>query len=354
MKKTIIYILVFAVLGVGIAMKLINNKKENQSKVDVVSTGDAKIPVKVFKVKSEVIDIDFSVNGKLAANQDLVVISEVNGKVLSLSVKEGDKVTKGQVLARVESVYSGLDEQIASDALAKLKNDQTRLTAALKSGGVTQAQVDEINLAVKNAEIQLNQARKRVADAVIKAPISGVINTRFVEIGSFVGSGSQLFNIVDISSLKLKVAANERQVIQLGVGHKVAIKIPVFQDENFTGKISFIAPKADNSLNYPIEIVLDNSSAKSKLKAGMYASASFEFGEQKPIIAIPRSSFLGGVNSGQIYVIEKEGFAKAKKIDAGAVFGDMVEVLGGLNEGDIVIISGQINLVDGSVIEVIE
>lgn len=354
MKKAIIYILVIAVLGVGIAMKLASNKKENQSKVDVVSTGNGKIPVKVFTVKKEAINIDFSVNGKLAANQDLVVVSEVNGKIISLSAKEGDRVTKGQVLARVESVYSGLDEQRANDALAKLKSDQARLTAALKSGGVTQSQVDEINLAVKNAENQLNQARKRVSDAVIKAPISGIINSRMVEVGSFVGAGSQLFNVVDISSLKLKVAANERQVIQLGVGYKVNIKIPVFQDENFTGKISFIAPKADNSLNYPIEIQLDNSGEKGKLKAGMYASATFEFGEQQPIIAIPRSCFVGGVNSGQIYVVEKSGIATAKKVEPGTVFGDQVEILAGLNEGDIVITTGQINLIDGSEIEIIK
>lgn len=354
MKKTIITILVVALSIGAIVWTLQNNKEENQKKVDIVSTGTGAVPVKVMSVKREVVNIDFGVNGKLAANQDLMLISEVNGRVLSIKVKEGDKVTQGQVLATVESTYSSLDFQAASDALAKLKVDQERLTKALKTGGVTQAQVDEINLAVRNAESQVAQARKRVSDATIKAPISGVINKKYIEVGSFAAAGTQLFNIVDVSSLKLNVTANERQVVQLGVGSKVDIVVPVFQDETFTGSISFIAPKADNSLNYPIEIKLDNTKTKNKLKAGMYASAEFKFGDQNPIIAIPRSAFVGSVNGGEVFVIEKEGFATLRKVSPGTIFGDLVEILGGLKEGETVITTGQINLIDGTEIEVLK
>ena len=168
MKKIIITVLVVAVAIGGIVWTLQSNKKENQSKIDIVSKGTGAVPVKVITVKREAINVDFAVNGKLAANQDLMLISEVNGRVLSIRVKEGDKVTQGQVLATVESTYSSLDYQAASDAVQKLKVDQQRLTSALKTGGVTQSQVDEINLAVKNAESQLAQAKKRLSDASIK------------------------------------------------------------------------------------------------------------------------------------------------------------------------------------------
>ncbi|MBC9813273.1 efflux RND transporter periplasmic adaptor subunit [Crocinitomicaceae bacterium CZZ-1] len=354
MKKIIITVLVVAAAIGGIVWTLQNNKKENQSKIDIVSKGTGAVPVKVMTVKREAINVDFAVNGKLAANQDLMLISEVNGRVLSIRVKEGDRVTQGQVLATVESTYSSLDYQAANDALQKLKVDQQRLTSALKTGGVTQSQVDEINLAVKNAESQLAQAKKRLSDASIKAPISGIINKKYIEVGSFAAAGTQLFNIVDVSSLKLNVTANERQVVQLGVGYKVDITVPVFQDETFTGAISFIAPKADNSLNYPIEIKLDNTKTKNKLKAGMYASAEFKFGDQTPIIAIPRTAFVGSVNSGEVFVIEKEGVATLRKVSPGAIFGESVEILGGLKEGETVITTGQINLINGTPIEVLK
>lgn len=354
MKKIIITVLVLVVSAGAIAWTLQKNKKENQEKVDIVSKGTGAVPVKVMTAKKEAVNLDFSVNGKLAANQDLMLISEVNGRILSIKVKEGDRVSQGQVLATVESTYSSLDHQAASDALQKLKVDQQRLTNALKTGGVTQAQVDEINLAVRNAESQLAQAKKRLSDATIKAPISGIINKKYIEIGSFVGAGTQLFNIVDVSSLKLNVTANERQVVQLAVGSKVDISVPVFQDEAFTGAVSFIAPKADNSLNYPVEIKLDNAKIKNKLKAGMYATAKFTFGEQTPIMTIPRSAFVGGVNSGEIFVIEKEGIATLRKVAPGTIFGEQVEVLDGLKEGETVITTGQINLIDGTPVEVLK
>jgi len=353
MKRIIIILCVAGITGFAIAYTLKENKDTNQAKVDVVSKGIGVVPVHVTQARVETINLDFAVNGKLAPNQDLILISEVNGRILSLKVKEGDRVVQGQVLAAVESTYSDLDLKTAQEALAKLKIDQERMQKSLKTGGVTQAQVDEINLAVKNTENQVAQAQKRVSDAAIKAPISGIINSRFIEVGSFVGAGSQLFNIVDVSTLKLKVTANERQAVQLELGAKVNVKVPVFQDETFTGSISFIAPKADNSLNYPVEIKLDNTKLN-KLKAGMYATADFHFDQPVPMLVIPRASFVDGVNSGKIYVIEKQGVATARKISIGAVMGEKVEVLEGLKEGDIVITTGQINLINGSLIEVVE
>lgn len=107
-------------------------------------------------------------------------------------------------------------------------------------------------------------------------------------------------------------------------------------------------------MNYPIEVTLDNNAAKNKIKAGMYATASFEFGDQNPIMTVPRSSFIGSVSSGKVYVIEKAGIATVRNVSPGTIFGDQVEILGGLKEGETVITTGLINLVDGTQIEVLK
>lgn len=86
----------------------------------------------------------------------------------------------------------------------------------------------------------------------------------------------------------------------------------------------------------------------------MYASAEFKFGDQTPIIAIPRTAFVGSVNSGEVFVIEKEGVATLRKVSPGAIFGESVEILGGLKEGETVITTGQINLINGTPIEVLK
>src|SRR5690606_6537757 len=256
----------------------------------------------------------------------------------------------GQVLALVDSEISNLDKQAAEEALQKIKTDYERYKSSFETGGVTRAQLDEIELQLRNAEIQVQQATRRVQDANIKSPINGIINRRDIEVGAYLSPGTDLFEIVDLSRLKLKVTANETQVVNLKVGDKVTIVSAVFPDQEFNGTINFIAAKADNTLNYPVEITVDNSGA-SELRAGMYATAQFKFPQEEPTILIPRGAFVGGVNSNQVYVLTADTTAAVRQVVAGRIFGEQVEILRGLEEGETVITSGQINLVDGAKVQ---
>src|SRR5205085_5160142 len=141
----------------------------------------------------------------------------------------------------------------------------------------------------------------------------------------------------------LAITVNEMQVANLKTGDKVNVKASVFPDKNYTGTISFIAPKADASLNFPVEIELA-SNPGNQLKAGMYGTAVFSFDNAAPVVIIPRSAFVGSVSTNQVFVVENGNIARLRKVIAGRVFGDKVEVLQGLKEGETIITSGQINL----------
>ncbi len=180
------------------------------------------------------------------------------------------------------------------------------------------------------------------------------MNKKLIEVGAYVAPGTQLFELVDISKLKLKVNVNENQVANIKIGDKVNIKSNVFPDDKFAGKISFIAAKADGSLNFPIEIDVTNN-VKSSLKAGMYGTAVFEFPKQAATILVPRTAFVGSVSSNQIFILDKaKNVAKIRKVVAGRILGDQVEIISGLTEGETVITSGQINLVDGTEVSIIK
>ncbi len=351
MKRTIITILVLAGFGGAIAYILTKNKKENQAKVDVVNAASGAVLVKVADVEVKSIDLDFVANGNFVPNQDLEFLSEVSGRITSILVKEGDRVGKGQILATVEDKYLTLDLQNATEQYQKLLTDKTRLENALKTGGVTQAQVDEITLAVKNAEIGIEQIKKRIGDVHIKAPIAGIINKKHIELGSYASPGTKLFDIVDVSSLKLNVNVNEKQVVQLKKGDKVDIKIPVFPDRTFSGQVSFISVKADNSLNFPIEIKL-NAAGAHEVKSGMYASANFNFAQTAPILVVPRTAFVGSVRNGQVYVVNDNNTVTLTQVMPGSIFGEYVEILNGITEGQRVVVAGQINLQNGAAIEI--
>ncbi|MFC3197021.1 efflux RND transporter periplasmic adaptor subunit [Parapedobacter deserti] len=350
MKRIIITIVVVVGVLALIGWVLTNNKKENEAKTAVVAESGGAIVVKAAEVRKEPIVLDFSTNGNFAANQDLTLLSEVSGRVTRILVNEGSRVSRGQVLALVDPEILSLDKQVAEDALQKLKTDYERYKSSFETGGVTKAQLDDIELQLRNAEIRLAQANRRVQDASIKAPINGIINRRDIEVGAYLSPGTELFEIVDLSRLKLNVRANESQVVNLKVGDQVTITSSVFPDKEFNGTVSFIAAKADNSLNYPVEITVDNS-RDTELKAGMYGTAHFRFPQQEPAILIPRSAFIGGVNSNRIYVLSKDTTAIPREVVAGRIFGEQVEILKGIEEGETVITSGQINLSEGAKVQ---
>ena len=355
MKKTITTIVVIVAALALIAFVLTKNKKENEAKTAIVAEKNAAVSVKIDTVKTEEVSLDFTSNGSFEPIQELTFSAEKSGKVVRVLVKEGDYVSVGQTLAIVRSDVINVNAQTANSSYQNAVADYNRYENAFKTGGVTKQQLDQAKLAMVNSKAQLTQANINVGDTRIKAPISGFINRRYIEPGSILAGApsTSLFDIVNVSKLKLKVNVNENQVASLKTGTPVNVTASVYPDKIFNGKITFIASKADESLNFPIEIEIANNSSND-LKAGMYGTASFSSQQQKQsLMVVPRNAFVGSVSSNQIFIIEN-GTAVLKTVTAGRILGDQVEILKGLTNGETVIVTGQINLQNGSKIEVIK
>jgi membrane fusion protein (multidrug efflux system) len=353
-KNLLIAVVVIGLL-VWAGMTLVNNKKKSEEETKIVAQVNDSIAVNVSKVEFQNINTDYVANGTFEPFQEMIFPSEVAGKVLRVMVDEGSYVRVGQTLAVIRGDSQSIDLTAAQAAYQNAVADNQRYENALKTGGVTQQQVDMSRLQLKNAKAQLDQAKIRVGDTNVRATINGVVNQRFIEPGSYVSPGAQMFEIVNVSTLKLRAEVDESQIIRYKVGDVIKVKASVYPDKEFTGKITFIAPKATASLNFPVEIQVSNS-AGNELKAGMYGTAIFSSKEDevkaKPVLVVSREAFVGGLNNSEVFVVEG-GKAKLKKVQAGRNFGDLVEVLGGLNDGETVVTSGQINLTDGATIKAI-
>ena len=269
--------------------------------------------------------------------------------------KEGDYVKVGQTLLTMRGDVINVNAQQAQAVYANAKSDYARYENAYKTGGVTKQQLDQAKLALTNAQSSLTQANINVGDTRVKAPISGFINKKYIEPGSILTGmpATALFDIVNVSKLKLVVTVNENQVASLKVGNTINVTASVYPDKTFSGKITFIAAKADESLNFPVEIEIANN-INNDLKAGMYGTANFASNQQKQhLMVVPRNAFVGSVSSNEIFVAEN-GVAKLKKVTAGRILGDQVEIINGLSDGEKVITTGQINLQDGNKVEIIK
>lgn len=353
MKKTIIYIIVAAVLiGLG-AYKIADNKKKQQLEVKEVARQVDKINVNVVTATRENINTDYTANGNFIPKQETNQSADISGRVVSVFVKEGSRVGAGQVLATIKRDAIEVDVTQAKNNLQNAIIDNQRYENAFKTGGVTKQQVDNSRLQLKNAQAALRAQGVRVNDTSVRAGISGTINKKMVEPGAVVAPGTALFEIVNINSLKLSVLVDESQVGRIQIGQEVSINVNVLPDEPFSGRISFIAPKSDASLNFPVEIEVANNG---KLKAGMYASALFKTNngaETQNMLTVPAEAFVNGVSSGQLFIVQN-GTAKMINVKTGKVYGDKVQIISGLNGGEQVITSGQINLENGSKINIVK
>ena len=353
MKKTLIYIVIAAVLVGLAAYKISSNKSKQEAEVAEVAKEVDKINVNVVTVQYESINTDYIANGTFLPKAETNLSSEISGKVVSVLVKEGSRVGAGQVVATIKRDAIDVDVSQAQNNLQNAIIDNQRYENAYKTGGVTKQQLDNSRLQLKNAQAAVRAQSVRISDTSIRAGISGTINKKMVEPGTVVSPGTPMFEIVNINSLKLSVLVDESQVGKIQLGQQVAINVNVLPEDSFSGRITFIAPKSDASLNFPVEIEVQN---RGNLKAGMYATAIFQTNngaETQNMLTVPATAFVNGVSSGQIFVAQN-GVAKLIKVTPGKVYGDKVQILNGLKNGDQVITSGQINLDNGSKINIIK
>lgn len=353
MKKIIIYAGVIAASLALIAWKLNANQRGNAERTAIVKESmSGAVPVTIDTVEHQSLNAGFKENGKFEAINQIELTSETSGRVKELYVKEGSVVKAGQSLARIDNEILSADRVAAQARLDQAKQNLQRYEQALQSGGVTQKQVDDARLQLETEQAHFVQARKNLSNAVVKAPVSGIINARFVEIGSYLAPGNKMFEIVDDKKLKLVLSVTEYQVVQIKTGDKVAVSASVYPEVSYEGVVTFVSAKGDASLNYPVEIEIRNIVGK-ELKAGMYGSAHFAGVGQSSALFIPRSAFQGGISSNKIFVNDG-GLARTRNVVAGRVYVSAVEIRQGLTPGDQVITSGQINLIDGTHIQVIQ
>lgn len=351
MKRAIITVIIIAAALGGIFVILNKNKAKNEAVTAEAAKTNAYVAVRIDTARLDNINLANSANGTFQPKQEVTVGAEASGRVVRVLVDEGSRVSAGQTLAVIEGDKLNVNVSNAQANYDNAQQNLQRFESAYKTGGVTQQQLDQARLQFETAKNNLKSSKLTAGDVTIKTSVAGIVNSRKIEPGTYVSPGTPAFEIVNVSTLKLRVNVDEKNVAALRVGQSVDITASVYTDKTYTGKITFIAPKSDGSLNFPVEIELPN--AGGELRAGMYGTATFGGSTSASTLVIPRSAFVGSVSDNRVFVA-KNGKAIETKVVSGRNFGDNIEVLSGLNAGDQVIISGQINLLDQTAIEIIK
>ncbi|MRR36448.1 efflux RND transporter periplasmic adaptor subunit [bacterium] len=304
--------------------------------------------------------------GSLNPDEEVVISSEVDGILKDIRVDEGSPAAKGTMLARIDDTDYRLGKENAEASLrqaeanlANLRVEHARKEALLKEELVTKQQFDDIStrlsIAVQDldrAKVALSLARQRLGKTAISSPIKGVVKEKKVAAGDFVRAGMPLLSIVGMDPLKLSFTVTEKDVGRLKTGQDVTFSVDTFPGREFYGKLTSIYPSLDErTRSLRAEALVENPGTE--LKPGFFAKVRVFTGASRQSVVIPLTSVLYEGTSIRVFLKDKDK-AKARFLKLGNKYGDMVEVLDGLQGGESLIVVGQNNLTEGVKINVVK
>lgn len=349
MKRVVTVSVIVVALIVLAAIKLKSNKKAVEEKIYIRDSTEA-ILVSTTSPQSHTFEKSLSFLGVFDALHQNNVASDGSGKLMKLLVEEGDFVRTGQTIAKLDDEMVQLQIQNVQLNIEQLKNDNARFSVLKKENAISNVEAEKVELGLKSAEVQLKQLQKQLRSTSIVAPFSGVVSKKMVDLGSMVMPGTPIVELTDISSLKLSVSVPERDILKFQKGQKVVANADVYSDVDFNGVISNIAVQADASHNFKVQSTVKNSTVN-RLMAGMYGSVSLSNSKSTTALSVPRKALVGSSKSPKVYVV-RNGKARLTSFNAGTSDGEFIEVVSGLNQGDQIVIKGQVNLQDNSNVKI--
>ncbi len=347
MKRRISIIAVAAILIMLTAFTLVQNKKHINAANKVVDRSLLPVAVSVSKVTYQPVENTLQLPAVLDPNKQADISASIPGKIKSLPIQPGSRVSTGQVVGSVDVLQHQLNKKEVVSALAKAGEDYQRNKELYEGNAGTAQSVKEARHAYETAQLQAEQMDYRISEGTIKSPISGIVTIKNYEAGEYINPGVAIATVVDIYTLKAIVLVNEKDVYGLKLNQPATVTTDVFPDKNFKGKVTFISPVGDENHNYRVELVVANSAAE--LKAGTYCKVTFDTQKKAAVLQVPKMALAEGTKNPYVYVVNNDKVA-VRKITTGRELGENIEVLNGLKEGDEVVVSGQINLTDGSTI----
>ena len=346
MKRIIIVIALVATLGLT-AWTLVNNKKEVEAKVYKPDTNQ-KVGVRTAVATLRNLSQETEFLGSFSPNREIEIRPQAGGQIISLPIQEGQTVGAGRLIAKLDDEQLRYQIEALHVTLEGYQNDLKRYEVLVKGDATPAINLERTQLSIRATQAQIKQLQKQVANTTVTTPFSGIITEKMVEKGSVVSVGSPIAKLTDISTLKLVVDVPEKAINQFHVGQPISVSTEVYPDVHFAGRVTLIAAQGDAAHNYPVEIAVQNS-GKNLLRAGMYGSIANTSKLKTQTLAVPRQAILGSAKEPQVYVVEN-GKAVLKSVQIGTTTNEYYEITKGLNAGDQVVTSGQINLQNGTLV----
>ncbi|MDR2911528.1 MAG: efflux RND transporter periplasmic adaptor subunit [Bacteroidales bacterium] len=312
------------------------NSNVEQSQTTTVQ--DSIVIVKVQTVNEQPVEQLTELTGNTEAYRINYIAPTIPGRIENILVEVGSRVRTGQLLVN-------MDRTNLVQAQLQLNNAEKelgRITELFKYGSATQQQLDQLTSQV---DILKETVRNLVENVDLHSPIDGIVTARSFDSKNIYGGTQPILTVMQIAPVKVLVNISEVYFPLVKTGMEVRVKLDVYPDRDFTGKINIIYPTIDQlSRTFSAEVTIANIDMA--IRPGMFARVELNFGTLNNVV-IPDLAIIkqSGTNTRYVYVIDN-GVANRREVQLGRLIGDRYEIISGIEPGMQVVVAGQSRLLD--------
>ncbi len=349
--------------------------REAESSTKPAAEAPVFLSVKAVKIEPAKLLHKVEITGTLVSSDAVDLKTEFPGKLVAITKEEGDYIRQGEVVAQldpanpklaVDQAEANLQTAVAALERGKVMEEHARIEDErarnlLQSGGITDRDLQAAQTALKDARAQvrlaeaqieqarqmLAQAKKRLEDCSIVAPISGEVERKFLNRGSYLDGGAILYRIVDNSRLELETNVPAAELSRLKRGQQVLFSVSSYPAEQFEGRVQSINP-AVVSQNRALLLQVTVPNPGGKLKAGMFARGAIVTGSSAEALMVPANAVWRRPNQAPFVYVVEQNQARKREVGIGIEQPEGIEISKGLNPGDIVVSEQYLELADGS------
>lgn len=349
MKKTNVTRVISVIVGLAVVLGALFAWRffQIRQQAEMMSQPPPPAEIEVVEAATRRWAQSISAIGSLRAVNGVQVANEIAGVVEALEFESGQAVEAGDVLLRIEAETdeAALETREAEARLAQQQFE--RVSNLIKQRAVSQSEFDEARANFEAAEARVHEQRALLNKKTIRAPFSGVLGLRQVDLGEYIAVGSPIVGINMLDPIQVDFTISERELPNVKVGDRVEVRVAAYADEQFTGEIQAI----DSSVlpqSRTVRVRAQLSNPTLRLRPGMFANVRTVRDQMREVVTVPRTAISYNTYGDFVFeVVEGEGGQKTVErvsVTTGEVRDSEVEIVEGIAAGTTVVGAGLLRL----------
>jgi len=293
----------------------------------------------------------FSATGILSTQRDVKIINQEEGVLISLPYFEGDRVQKGDVLARLDDTILRTEYQRAQSALVKAQQDLQRVETLFKAQLAAEESLNGAQVALDAAMAEEKLLKTRLAYTTMIAPFNAIVTARLLEPGDVAQRFTHLLTLSDPKSMVVEVQLSDLLVRHIAEQTKVSVSIDAMPGEKIQGMVSRIHPRLDVQ-THQVQVEVQLIQTPAKLRAGQFCRVEFVM-EKTPRVMLPFQALRRDESSEFVFVVNEQNKIQRRDVKTGVRMGEFVEILNGVQANQQVVTKGFLDLKPGKSVQIV-